>query len=86
MLELVVSRVALVWTVPWKFAMSFDAGLCTYCLNVKVMRSDRGSEFYLCLLSFTDSRFPKYPALPVLKCEGYVQKPPPDSAEDSAPL
>ena len=51
-------------------------GLCADCINVKVMRSDRESVFYLCQLSFTDPRFPKYPPLPVLSCDGYVQKSP----------
>ena len=54
--------------------MPVSAGLCANCVNVKVMRSDRDSIFYLCQLSFTDSRFPKYPALPVLHCDGYVEK------------
>jgi GNAT superfamily N-acetyltransferase len=35
------------------------------------MRSDRGSVFYRCLLSASDSRFPKYPRLPVVSCLGY---------------
>ena len=60
--------------------MPVSAGLCADCINVKVMRSDRDSVFYLCQLSFTDSRFPKYPALPVLSCDGYTQKSPLDSA------
>jgi hypothetical protein len=60
--------------------MAVSAGLCANCVNVKVMRSDRDSVFYLCQLSFTDSRFPKYPALPVLNCNGYVEK----SGDDSA--
>jgi hypothetical protein len=33
--------------------------------------SDRDSTFYLCQLSKTDPRFPKYPRLPVMECEGY---------------
>jgi hypothetical protein len=36
-----------------------------------VVTSTRGSTFYLCKLSFVDSRFAKYPALPVLRCSGY---------------
>jgi hypothetical protein len=64
--------------------MSVSAGLCADCANVKVMRSDRESVFYLCRLSFTDSRFRKYPALPVLICEGYVQKSPNDSDDDDS--
>ena len=35
------------------------------------MRSDRGSVFLFCLLSRSDARYPKYPRLPVLRCEGY---------------
>jgi hypothetical protein len=31
----------------------------------------RGSEFILCALSRTDDRFPRYPRLPVLRCDGY---------------
>jgi hypothetical protein len=64
--------------------MPVSAGLCADCRNVKIMRSDRESVFYLCRLSFTDARFPKYPALPVLNCEGYVQKSPQDSTEGAA--
>jgi hypothetical protein len=61
--------------------MPVSAGLCADCVNVKIMRSDRNSVFYLCQLSFTDSRFPKYPALPVLSCDGYVQKLPADASD-----
>jgi hypothetical protein len=33
--------------------------------------------FYQCLLSGSDARYPKYPRLPVLRCSGYEEKPPP---------
>jgi hypothetical protein len=46
-------------------------GLCADCAHARVVRSARGSEFYLCELSFADRRFPRYPPLPVLRCEGY---------------
>ncbi len=46
-------------------------GLCSTCIHAKEMRNDRGSVFLLCLLSRTDARYPKYPRLPVLRCEGY---------------
>jgi hypothetical protein len=36
-----------------------------------MITSDKGSRFYMCLLSATDPRFPKYPRLPVLRCSGY---------------
>jgi hypothetical protein len=38
---------------------------------VKVIETSRASHFYLCQRSETDPRFPKYPALPVLRCDGY---------------
>jgi hypothetical protein len=46
-------------------------GLCLDCVHAKVIRSDRGTVFYRCQLSDTDSRFPKYPRLPVETCAGY---------------
>jgi hypothetical protein len=46
-------------------------GLCASCRHVEIVTSARGSTFYLCRLSDTDSRFPKYPALPVRSCAGY---------------
>lgn len=48
-----------------------DAGLCADCVHARQIRSDRGSIFVQCQLSFTDARFPKYPRLPVLICSGY---------------
>ena len=45
-------------------------GLCAQCRHADVVRSAR-STFYRCRLSFTDARFPKYPALPVLECAGF---------------
>jgi len=49
------------------------AGLCSSCLHVRLIRSDRGATFYLCQLSATDPRFPKYPRLPVLTCSGFEE-------------
>ena len=49
-------------------------GLCFHCKHAKVIDSDRGSRFYLCQVSATDPRFPKYPRLPVVLCSGYVPK------------
>ena len=56
--------------------MPVQPGLCETCSNARVIRSDRGSVFYQCQLSFHDVRYPKYPALPVLQCAGYVQQGP----------
>lgn len=54
--------------------MAVNAGLCATCVHAKVITSQRGSVFYLCQLSFTDPRFARYPALPVLSCSGYVRQ------------
>jgi hypothetical protein len=51
-----------------------DAGLCANCVNARRIESDRGSIFIMCQLSFQDSRFAKYPRLPVLNCSGYVPR------------
>jgi hypothetical protein len=50
------------------------AGLCDSCEHARRIESDRGSVFYLCELSSSDSRFPKYPPLPVIQCPGYKPK------------
>jgi hypothetical protein len=48
-----------------------NPGLCGECIHARCIQSDRSSVFYQCQLSFTDSRFEKYPRLPVLICNGY---------------
>ena len=48
-----------------------NAGLCGACTHSRVVENARGSRFYLCRLSESDARFPKYPRLPVLGCDGY---------------
>ena len=48
------------------------AGLCSDCTHARRVESDRGAEFYLCGLSATGARFPKYPVLPVIRCAGYA--------------
>ena len=47
-------------------------GLCAHCQHSRKIQSDRGSVFFLCKLSESDSSFPKYPRLPVLSCRGYT--------------
>lgn len=51
--------------------MSIAAGLCGLCAHQRIVRSRRGSSFLLCGLSRTDPRFPRYPRLPVLACDGF---------------
>jgi len=56
---------------PQRQAPPGAAGLCAACTHVQLVTSARGSTFYLCRLSFTDARFPRYPPLPVLSCAGF---------------
>jgi hypothetical protein len=56
-------------------------GLCARCAHALVIRNDRGSRFYLCRLSATDARFPKYPPLPVRRCTGYTPSPDDDDQD-----
>jgi hypothetical protein len=48
--------------------------LCPACTHCKEVVSGKGSRFLLCKKSQSDSRFPKYPPQPVVKCAGYVEK------------
>jgi len=52
-----------------------NPGLCGACVHGLRIASDRGSVFWQCQLSFSDSRFVKYPRLPVVECSGYKRKP-----------
>ena len=47
------------------------AGLCASCAHARRVTSSRGSTFILCARSQTDTRYPKYPPLPVLRCAGH---------------
>ena len=61
---------------PRGFSMSVKIdriGLCAQCCHAESIESAKGSTFYLCGLSKTDPRFPKYPRLPVLSCAGFEQ-------------
>lgn len=59
-----------------------DPGLCGDCEHVQRIPSARGSMFYLCRLSFVDSRFARYPVLPVLACSGFTPAPAGDEGRD----
>lgn len=50
------------------------AGLCASCKHARTIESAKGSEFWLCRLSETDTRFAKYPRLPVQRCAGYARQ------------
>ena len=51
-------------------------GLCGRCRHRRLVRNRRGSTFHMCERSSTDARYPKYPPLPVLRCEGYEEADP----------
>lgn len=59
-------------------------GLCETCIHLQVIRSDRGSVFYRCRLSETDPRFPKYPRIPVIQCDGWLSHDGPLLLDDAA--
>ncbi len=44
--------------------------LCESCQNMRPVRTVR-SRFLLCALARADAEFPKYPAQPVVRCDGY---------------
>ena len=55
-----------------------SVGLCRSCYWVRVVISRQGSTFFRCSRADTDPRFPRYPALPMLRCIGYDQRSPGD--------
>ena len=46
-------------------------GLCGVCRHSRLITPARGSVFRLCERSATDPAYPRYPALPVLRCAGF---------------
>jgi len=54
---------------------SSDPGLCDRCSHVRLVRTRRGGKFYMCELSTRDDHFPRYPSLPVTRCDGFQQIP-----------
>ncbi len=49
-----------------------EQGLCPHCAFKREIRNDRGSLFTMCLRSFEEKEYPKYPRLPVLACKGFT--------------
>jgi hypothetical protein len=64
--------------------MSTFVGLCAICRHARIVSSRRGSRFWLCALSRSDPRFPRYPRLPVLECAGHAEGRPAE-ATDAGP-
>lgn len=51
------------------------SGLCGTCLFCRKVGNRSGSIFLLCERSREEPRYPRYPALPVFRCEGYERGP-----------
>jgi hypothetical protein len=49
---------------------AIDPGLCRSCLSHALVTSARGSTFHLCKAPGK----PKYPPLPVIRCDAYVKR------------
>jgi hypothetical protein len=45
--------------------------LCESCSHMREIVSGKGSRFLLCQLAQDDTRFPKYPPQPMIRCEGW---------------
>lgn len=45
--------------------------LCVHCRWVREVVSGSGSKFLLCRLAAEDKTYAKYPAQPVVRCEGF---------------
>ncbi|MFN0202088.1 MAG: hypothetical protein ACKVTZ_11245 [Bacteroidia bacterium] len=54
--------------------MLYHTSLCNTCKNVRLIKNERGSVFYLCQKAKTDAFFTKYPPQPVYQCSGFVLK------------
>jgi hypothetical protein len=61
--------------------LNLNAGLCDTCRHQRIVRTTRDSAFSLCERSRTDPRFPRYPRLPVVECDGYR----PDEPREAPP-
>jgi GNAT superfamily N-acetyltransferase len=57
--------------------------LCGDCRHSRRVDSNKGATYWLCGRSATDSRYPKYPRLPLRHCTGYEPAVTPASLLDS---
>jgi len=58
-------------------------GLCTTCRHARWIENRRGSSFLLCGRAAGDSRYRRYPPLPVLCCPGHEVLAPEPGADGS---
>ena len=61
-------------SLPGPRVTTMTPSLCESCRRMREVISGKGSRFLLCELSQADARFEKYPAQPVPRCEGYVER------------
>ena len=47
-------------------------GLCATCVHAVAVRSDKGSTFVQCARAKDDSRYRRYPLVPVIRCDGHA--------------
>jgi hypothetical protein len=60
-------------------------GLCATCRQSRMVVSGKGSTFWLCRRSDTDPAYPRYPALPVIRCSGHDPDPGRGGSASTAP-
>ena len=48
-------------------------GLCEACVHRREVPNTRGSRFLLCQRSRWDPAYPRYPRLPVERCNGFAR-------------
>ncbi len=46
-------------------------GLCLDCRHVRLVGSRTGQSYHRCGRSDDDGRYPRFPRLPVLRCDGH---------------
>jgi hypothetical protein len=51
-------------------SLAVQPGLCAGCVHLRLLASPR-SVFVRCGLADSDPAFPRYPALPVIRCAGF---------------
>ena len=59
-------------------------GLCARCTQAHLVRTPR-STFWLCGRARADSRYARYPRLPVLACPGFDALPPGQTVTEGPP-
>gem|GEM_PF-1108642 len=63
---------------------SNNFGICSTCVFQSLVHTTRGSTFSLCERSREDSRYPRYPRVPVNACSGYSKGRRSDGTEQPA--